>query len=380
MKQTVDKIEFELSPIIKWAGGKDSELKYIKPNLPLEFNNYYEPFVGGGSVYVSMKANKYFINDKSEELVLLYKSIADESKLFFNWINLIAVSWKTMKNFREIKSSIVDKYIHFRKGDCTQAIFDDYINDLVSKYNKKFINILDKKLIWQRSILLNELKKNLLNKTHRIYKLEVDKGELCEKDLYDNIETAFMSALYMYYRNLYNNTEIKNNKELATALFVFIRNYAYSGMFRYNSNGDFNVPYGGIAYNSKLLDKKIEYYMSDAIIGLLHKTNIYCMDFEDFLEETKPKSNDFVFLDPPYDSDFSTYAQNEFDKEDQKRLAKYLCNRCKAKWMIVIKNTPFIYSLYNKQGLDIKRFDKNYKVSFMNRNNKETQHLLIKNY
>jgi DNA adenine methylase len=46
-----------------------------------------------------------------------------------------------------------------------------------------------------------------------------------------------------------------------------------------------------------------------------------------------------VFLDPPYDSEFSTYAKNEFDKDDQARLAEYLIKECKANFMIVIKNT-----------------------------------------
>lgn len=369
-----------LSPIIKWAGGKESELKYIIPNSPLKFDNYYEPFVGGGSVFVSMKAKKYYINDKSEELIALYNSIANNDKLFFDWISLIAVSWKTMKNFKDIKASIVEKYIDFREEKISQDTFDKYIRKLVDKYNNKFVNVLDEKLIWERKLLLDEIEKNLISKTHRMYKIEKNKTNLCDDDLFDNIETAFMSALYMYYRHLYNNSEIINNKELATALFVFIRNYAYSGMFRYNRDGDFNVPYGGIAYNSKFLEKKINYYMSEEILKLFSKTRIYCLDFEDFLNKTKPKANDFVFLDPPYDSDFSTYTQNEFNKDDQKRLANYMYNNCNAKWMMVIKNTPYIYSLYNKKGLKIKKFDKNYTVSFMNRNNKEAEHLIITNY
>ena len=90
--------------------------------------------------------------------------------------------------------------------------------------------------------------------------------------------------------------------------------------------------------------------------------------------------NDFVFLDPPYDSDFSTYAQNEFTKEDQRRLADYLCNKCKGKWMMVIKYTPFIFSLYDGKGLNISTFDKKYLVSFMNRNDKQAEHLIIMNY
>ena len=47
------------------------------------------------------------------------------------------------------------------------------------------------------------------------------------------------------------------------------------------------------------------------------------MDFYEFMNTYKPKKNDFVFLDPPYDSEFSTYAKNEFDKDDQARLGPF---------------------------------------------------------
>ena len=164
------------------------------------------------------------------------------------------------------------------------------------------------------------------------------------------------------------------------ALFFFLRNYAYSGMFRYSSKGEFNVPYGGIAYNSKLLNKKLDYYRSPEVLRHFAKTEIYNMDFEEFLRIVQPSENDFVFLDPPYDSEFSTYAGNAFTGEDQQRLAKYMINECKSKWMMIIKNTDSIFGLYNKKGINIRTFDKEYVVSFMNRNDKKTTHLLITNY
>jgi DNA adenine methylase len=67
-------------------------------------------------------------------------------------------------------------------------------------------------------------------------------------------------------------------------------------------------------------------------------------------------------------------------QNDQRRLANYLINECHAKWMMVIKATPFILSLYENHGLNIKTFDKTYQVSFMNRNDKDVKHLIIKNY
>lgn len=85
-------------------------------------------------------------------------------------------------------------------------------------------------------------------------------------------------------------------------------------------------------------------------------------------------------MDPPYDSEFSTYAQHAFTRDDQERLAHYMIYECKAKWMMIIKNTDFVYELYNKKGINIRTFDKEYLVSFMNRNDKKVTHLLITNY
>ena len=211
--------------------------------------------------------------------------------------------------------------------------------------------------------------------------IELKKHTLPDKDLLDNIETAIKSAVYMNYRFMYNDKTIeRKNPCLHTALFFFMRNYAYSGMFRYSNKGDFNVPYGGIAYNRKLMAKKLNYYRSESLLKHFADTQIYSLDFEAFLRETNPSKDDFVFLDPPYDSEFSTYAQNAFTHDDQERLAHYMIYECKAKWMMIIKNTDFIYELYNKKGINIRTFDKEYLVSFMNRNDKKVTHLLITNY
>jgi DNA adenine methylase len=113
---------------------------------------------------------------------------------------------------------------------------------------------------------------------------------------------------------------------------------------------------------------------------MLNDTTIENLDFEEFLGKYKPVKNDFIFLDPPYDTEFSTYTKNKFDQNDQKRLADFLINKCHAHWMLIIKNTSLIKKLYFSQGLSIQSFNKTYLVSFMNRNNKEAEHLLITNY
>lgn len=370
-----------LSPIIKWAGGKDKELSMIFTYAPPIFEHYYEPFVGGGAVFTAFPAEAHFINDKSEELINLYHCIASSDEDFFAWMRSIVSIWNAMLSFSNSHKALCHSYIQFRNGMLTEEQIKDTIAKFLSKFSVELNNILTPSFCWHREVYTKELRRNLIRKISRMKQVEQQKHIMKEEDVYDNIETAFMSSLYMYIRHLYNDRDLmKNNKGLSTAVFVFIRNYAYSGMFRYSQKGLFNVPYGGIGYNHKNLQKKINYYQNPSLIQHFNNTVICNLDFEDFLRSNPPQENDFVFLDPPYDSEFSTYAQNVFSQDDHRRLANYLIRECKAKWMMVIKYTPFIWSLYGKAGLTIKTFDKKYLVSFMNRNDKTAEHLIIMNY
>lgn len=368
-----------LQPIIKWAGGKEKELKFILPNAP-RFKNYYEPFVGGGSVFASFRAEYYFINDKSDELISLYRSIAYNENEFHVWMVRIMDSWDAMLKHVDSNRGIVDWYIQFRDGKINEGGICERLRSHVKEKWEELSAVI-KEFPWHEKEYKAELDKNLIRKILRMYKIETEKQRMPDSDIFDNIETSFMSSLYMFFRTLYNDKKLMaSSKALSTAMFVFIRNYAYSGMFRYNNKGEFNVPYGGIGYNHKTMRKKHAYYMSAPLLSHFNKTTIENLDFEDFFHKYPPTEDDFVFLDPPYDTEFSTYAQNEFGKNDQKRLANYLINECKGKWMLVIKYTPFIYNLYNKAGIRIKTFDKKYLVSFMNRNDKNAEHLIIMNY
>ena len=386
-KPTVKKYIFAISPLnkklkplLKWPGGKEKELPYIISNAPLKFENYYEPFVGGGSVFTAFDAKKYYINDKSTELIRLYRYIATRDELFFGWLDSITHAWSNVLDFVENNRHLCDFYKRFRNDEVDEKgvkqEFENFVHTKMDEINA----ILPSDFVWQRDAFATEVEKCLVHKFKRMKKIESESKTMPEKDIFDNIETSFTSALYTYLRALYNDKTLKTYPELSTSLFVFLRNYAYSGMFRYNDNGDFNVPYGGISYNHKTMNSKTEYYHSAELLRLFEKTTIENLDFEDFFNKHQPTDRDFVFLDPPYDSEFSTYTQNEFTKEDQKRLADYLCNRCQAKWQLVIKYTPYIHSLYDRDGIIIKKFDKKYVVSFMNRNDKDAEHLIITNY
>ena len=353
----------DLSPIVKWAGGKEQELKYILPNVPDNFVRFIEPFVGGGAVYFSMKNKDMLINDKSVELTSLYNNIKYKNKSFVRNIQALQDVWIGLENILdcniEFFNTVYSKY-KLNKIDKDRLItnIEHFIND-----NKtEFKSLLNTNLLVHYDIFEKELLRNISAKLIRMKDLEDKKGNLPAKDIYDNFECGLKGSFYMFIRTLYNKYD---NSEY----FYFIREYCYSSMFRYNSNGEFNVPYGGISYNRKNFQRKIDYIKSKELQTHFVNTDIYNLDFEEFLDKIKLTKNDFIFLDPPYDTDFSSYVNNTFDKQDQERLADYLINKCPAKFMLVIKNTDFILNLYDKKGLYITSFDKTYMVSFKGRNN-----------
>ena len=371
-----------LTPILKWAGGKEQELKHIHPAMPNKINNFYEPFIGGGAVYFSMDSKKMFINDKSHELINLYNAIASEDKQFYDVVDEMILNWMALEKIVEKNSiAFIENYKNFSANKLDENQVKDKIYDFVVHRVDEFESMFSSSFNIELANFSKELNKNILSKMKRMKKIELERGELPDKDILDNMESSLKSAFYMHFRHLYNNiNNYKINNSFATAIFFFIRNYAYSGMFRYNKSGGFNVPYGGIGYNRKNLTKKVDYLKSQELVNHLAKTTIDNLDFEEFFIKNKPKKDDFIFLDPPYDSEFSTYAQNEFTRDDQARLANYLVKDCKANWMMVIKHTDFIYDLYNKPNIKIGTFSKKYLVNFQNRNDKKVEHLVITNY
>ena len=73
-------------PFVKWAGGKRQLLTQIKERMPEKYNNYFEPFVGGGAVAFALLPENALINDINKALINAYRQICDVPEVFLKAI------------------------------------------------------------------------------------------------------------------------------------------------------------------------------------------------------------------------------------------------------------------------------------------------------
>ena len=196
---------------------------------------------------------------------------------------------------------------------------------------------------------------------------QIEYEELKKKDT-SYIENK-NEALYYHLRDMYNG---KIDKEYTDAsLYYFINKTSYSGMLRFNSKGEFNVPFGRYKnFNTDLISK--------VHAVLLKRTEITNKDYAEIFNICS--SNDFVFLDPPYDCIFTDYGnvdQIDFSEDSHIKLAQDFRN-LSARALMVIGKTKLTEQLY-RPFIKAEYF-KRYSVNIRNRFKAESVHLIITNY
>lgn len=177
-------------------------------------------------------------------------------------------------------------------------------------------------------------------------------------------------ALYYKMRDMFNHKI--ESEYLDAVVYFFINKTSYSGMIRYNSKGEYNVPFGRYKnFNTKLI--------TDQHYELLKRTDIYNYDYSEIFNMAG--NNDFIFLDPPYDCVFSDYGnetyKDGFGEDEHRRLANDFMNLpCKS--LLVIGKTALTEELYGKYIIE--EYDKSYAVNIRNRFKADAKHIIVTNY
>ena len=265
--------------IIKWPGGKKSEVKYIKDMIP-KYKRYIEPFFGGGAVYFALKPKNAVVNDISKDLINFYNRIISKDYDFLNLLKLYSRLWNDfLKVLDSNENELLKIYNNNKEINSDELIINKIYNFLYKKNIKGF----------NQNECLKFIIKSLNDKVRRIKRNHLKSGlQLSRKDLLENIKTGFMAGVYMYFRNISNSFSKLRwddcDLDLRAVIFYLIREYCYGSMFRYNKKGEFNIPYGGLSYNRKDIVSKVERYYKNTNSQIFLNTKALSLDFQDFLE------------------------------------------------------------------------------------------------
>lgn len=237
-----------------------------------------------------------------------------------------------------------------------KAIINDINSRLISFY---------KGVANQFELLQNELTEIESIYTHNRHDFDLLKKQNPNKRVEDKNE-----ALYYQIRDMYNG--LTASKYSDAFLYYFINKTAYSGMIRFNAKGEFNVPYG--RYKNFCIDKVTRQHSE-----LLKNTEIYNENYQNIFN--KVNSDDFIFLDPPYDCVFSDYGNAEYREgfnEDAHRLLANNIKKLNCRVLMVIGRTALTEELYGDMIVD--EYAKSYSVNIRNRFHSEASHILVTNY
>ena len=166
---------------------------------------------------------------------------------------------------------------------------------------------------------------------------------------------------------------------MRAARTIFLNKTCFNGLFRVNSKGYFNVPFGKYK-NPTIIDDEMIYnistYLNASDVSIKHQ------DFETACQI--PVRGDFIYFDPPYDpltasSSFTGY-QFKFDREDQKRLKDVFADLDERGCKVLLSNssTDFIKDLYS--DYTITEVKANRAINSVAAKRGKINELLIKNY
>ncbi|HEX8030315.1 MAG TPA: Dam family site-specific DNA-(adenine-N6)-methyltransferase [Vicinamibacterales bacterium] len=190
--------------------------------------------------------------------------------------------------------------------------------------------------------LVNDINPHLVN-----FYRQVKRG------LVVTIPMVHSEAAYYAARDRFNALIKSGDRETqeAALLFYYLNKTGFNGLCRFNASGGFNVPFGkykSINYRADFLDYGEAFGLWD----------ITCGDFA----AVQLKPGDFVYADPPYDVEFTTYSAGGFGWKEQERAASWLAQH-DGPVILANQATERIVALYERHGFTLHYVDAPRRIS-----------------
>lgn len=202
----------------------------------------------------------------------------------------------------------------------------------------------------------------------------------------NNVDALIKSLnKHKYEKEYYLKIRTKDPKKLSNvevaSRFIYLNRTGFNGLYRVNSRGEFNVPFGKYT-NPLICDSENLYRAAKA----LKKVNIKQQDYKNVLKQAK--KGDFIYFDPPYypvskTASFTSYTAESFLENEQTELRDTFVKLHKRGCFVMLSNsdTPFINKIYSGiPGVKITRIVASRAINSKGAGRGKIKEVLITNY
>ena len=167
---------------------------------------------------------------------------------------------------------------------------------------------------------------------------------IAENKTHEYVEEYFYEARSEFNEFLSKSTLTSEDRIREASLLLYLNRTCFNGLYRENSDGEFNVSFGRYTNPDWVQEQRIR-----RASRTLQGTEVFNTDFEYVLEEAT--EGDLVYFDPPYEpvsktADFNSYHANGFDRDDQRRLRDAAVELSEQNVSVLISNSPPVAELY----------------------------------
>ena len=228
-----------------------------------------------------------------------------------------------------------------------------------------------------KKAVINDSNKELM-KVYEVLCSEEKFKKLCS--VLNTYERDHSEEFYYDLRNKDRNKNTFNRLSDYTraARTIYLNKACFNGLYRVNSKNEFNVPFGK--------KEKVNTYEGSNLITVsnyltMNDIKLLCVDFEDAVSDAK--KGDFVYFDPPYDSDtntFNSYTEEGFGKEQQRRLARVFKELDERGVYVMLSNhnTTLVRELYDGYNIYVIEAKRNINSNGSKRG--KVEEVIITNY
>lgn len=361
-----------MDPILKWPGGKRGEVPLLRPLLP-GHTRLVEPFAGGAALFCALEPASALLNDSDSDLIGLYRLVAAGSPATNAAFNELADAWEGVRaSARAVAPGLTEARAKsgFDKDRETALVVRSVLAQMHSSQPANpYLSDPNLGPDFRRAL------------TGKLNRIAASVAPYPEDDIRAQLVAGVLAGFYTNLRDHLNPA----SPELAAGVFWFLREMCYGSLFRYNRSGRFNIPYGGASYNRKDLRTKVKVLLAAGTRDLFARASLSNQDFRAFFTAyASGHPGDLVFLDPPYDSSFSSYGNRLFGPKEQAALAD-LVAALPVPTLLVIKRTVDIEALYRERArrhreLRLGVYGRTYGVNIKSRFTRAVEHLVVANF